>query len=205
MAVRVMGAAVALTLVFCVLGWALGAHFAPGELALIARLVQIRNGALTVLAKSLTTVGSLLVLGPLAVLTALWCTVRRRGTAVFVVVGAAAGVVAIGNVVKLVVHRPRPMTLQLVEVSTASFPSLHAAQAAAILPAVAIVLTAPGRTRALAVAVAGVLVVGSGLSRVYLGVHYPSDVAAGWVLGLVWLGCMLHIRGTSGERAHPPV
>lgn len=197
-AIRLVAAAGALTAAFVLLGWALGARFVSAELALIDRVAGVRSGAVTGLATALTTVGSLLVLGPVAVLVALWCGYRGQRTALLTVLSVAVGAVAIANVVKVVVNRPRPVSVHLVEVASASFPSQHAAQAAAILPAAAVVLTTRGWVRAFAVALAGILVVGIGLSRVYLGVHYPSDVVAGWVLGLVWFGWVLRTSAGAG-------
>ena len=97
-----------------------------------------------------------------------------------------SAVVALANLIKVVVDRPRPATLHLVPVASASFPSQHAAQAAAVLPALVLAL-AHGRLRTALLAVAVPLAIAIGLSRVYLGVHYPTDVLAGWALGAAWL------------------
>jgi len=197
--------AVVLAAMFCALGWALGTHFVAAELAVIDRVAGVRSAALTTLATALTTVGSLLVLGPLAALVAAWCAYRRRGRAVVLVVAAGVGAVAVADVVKAVVNRPRPATQHLVEVASASFPSQHAAQAAAILPALAIALTTRrSGARVVAVVLATVLVVGIGASRVYLGVHYPSDVAAGWIIGLLWWAWVLRTAPARHLRGHPP-
>jgi undecaprenyl-diphosphatase len=201
---RLVVGTVGLTVVFLVLGWMLGTHFVAAETAVIDQVAGIRSGPLTVLAKALTMVGSLLVLGPVAAGVAGWCAYRRRGGAELGVVSAAVGAVVVVDVVKAVVDRPRPMTQHVVQVASASFPSQHAAQAAAILPALALVLTtAHTWMRAWALVVAGVLIVGIGVSRVYLGVHYPSDVVAGWVLGLVWTAWVRHAAPPVHPRAHP--
>jgi undecaprenyl-diphosphatase len=81
-------------------------------------------------------------------------------------------------------------------VTSSSFPSGHATQSAAFygsgLLALMILLRGPGRLRELARAVAAaalaLLVCGVGFSRVYLGVHYPTDVACGLLLGALWAG-----------------
>jgi len=92
--------------------------------------------------------------------------------------------------------------------TTFSFPSGHAMGSMTI--AVVIVLLAwPSRWRWIAVAAMGVFVVMVGLSRIYLGVHYPSDILAGWAAASVWVvGCYgLMFRGhlrpwqLRGERA----
>ena len=87
-------------------------------------------------------------------------------------------------------HRARPQVVpHLAEVSTASFPSGHAMISAAAYLTLGLMLAEadpnPGR-RAYLLAFACVLVLLIGCSRVYLGVHWPSDVVAGWCLGGLW-------------------
>jgi undecaprenyl-diphosphatase len=87
-------------------------------------------------------------------------------------------------------HRARPNVVpHLAVVSTSSFPSGHAMISAAAYLSVALMLaeTDPRRVgRVYLLLVACVLVVLIGCSRVYLGVHWPSDVAAGWCFGSLW-------------------
>jgi undecaprenyl-diphosphatase len=115
--------------------------------------------------------------------------VRRRAEAAwlgFSIVGASV----LDTAFKLSLNRPRPeLVPHLAKVSNASFPSGHAMISAAIYFTVAAMLAeTQSRTavRAYLMALAGVLVVLIGVSRIYLGVHWPSDVMAGWCLGSVW-------------------
>lgn len=105
---------------------------------------------------------------------------RRRRTRWLGVTGAAFGAHAAAVVLKRVVRRRRPdspdVRVLVGTPSDLSFPSAHAASTTAAAVALAPVVGAP-----LAVGAAGVM----GLSRVLLGVHYPSDVVAGACLGLV--------------------
>lgn len=133
---------------------------------------------------------------------------KRRQAALFAVTVILAQVSS--EILKLVYERPRP---ELVPhgsyVYSNSFPSGHSTVAAATYLALATVIASlePRRaTKVLAYALAIGLVVMIGFSRVYLGVHWPSDVLAGWSLGagwalLAWIGLN---RFTRPRRAVEP-
>jgi undecaprenyl-diphosphatase len=91
---------------------------------------------------------------------------------------------------KLSLDRPRPeLVPHLVKVTNASFPSGHAMISAAIYLTIAIMLSEAQtrrRARLYLMGLAGVTVLLIGCSRIYLGVHWPSDVLAGWCFGSVW-------------------
>ena len=95
-------------------------------------------------------------------------------------------------------HPPRPPLHHLQAASNWSFPSGHATTSSAFYLALALVLPAATlRSRLLAVTAATVLVAGIAFSRVYLAVHYPTDVAGGIVLGTTW--CLLAHRVVCGD------
>jgi len=108
------------------------------------------------------------------------------------------------NFFKQLFGRARPELIeQLTHAGSASFPSGHAANSAAIYLTMAILLTqspADRTQRFYAVAAAVILAFTTGFSRIYLGVHWPSDVLAGWSFGVLWalawlaLGTWLHCR-----------
>lgn len=109
---------------------------------------------------------------------------------------------------KLLFARPRPdLVDHLVEVRGLSFPSGHATNSAIIYLTLALIISqvVPGRrTRAYIIGVAVLLAGIIGISRVYLGVHWPSDVLAGWTIGSCWalawwsLGAWLRGRIAAG-------
>lgn len=114
---------------------------------------------------------------------------RHLLTAALVFAGTVSGSIAVA-LAKSIVGRPRPALVDhLVEVGSASFPSGHAANSAIIYLTVALIVMqiVPVRRARWFLFVATVLlVVTIGCSRVYLGVHWPSDVLAGWSFGSLW-------------------
>jgi undecaprenyl-diphosphatase len=119
----------------------------------------------------------------------------KRAAALFVLVAVVGGV-GLSESLKHVFARPRPeLVAHLVEVQTASFPSGHAMlSAVTFLTLGALLARVQGRKRLkaylLSVAITLTLLIGA--SRVYLGVHWPTDVMAGWCAGAAWaMGCWL--------------
>lgn len=124
----------------------------------------------------------------------------QRGDATFFAV-AVAGAMALNFGAKLLFGRARPdLWLSIAPERDYSFPSGHAMGSMAVV--VALVTLAWGtRWRWFALA-AGVAFVGLvGLSRLYLGVHYPSDVLTGWLASLAWVGGVALIRSSAFLRA----
>ena len=119
----------------------------------------------------------------------------RLRTALFVF-AASAGGMALGSLLKHVYARPRPTLVpHLVDVTSTSFPSGHATDSAIVYLTLAALLARTVPERAMRIYIIGVAILLTlliGCSRVFLGVHYPSDVVAGWTLGAAWaLGCSL--------------
>ena len=99
---------------------------------------------------------------------------------------AAMGTSVLNSLIKLAFDAPRPTMIQsVIETTGTSFPSGHAAGAMALYGALAMM----ARSRLLVLACIG-LILGTGMSRVWLGVHWPSDVFAGWAVGLMWLAIL---------------
>ena len=152
-----------------------------------------RNATLTSIAWVVTQAGSFVLLAPLSIAFLLLRRWKRPADDIALVV-IAAGSAVLPFVVKLIVARPRPTIEHLSHLSSLSFPSEHTTQAAAIYLAIAIMLS-QSLTRGWreAVIAFGVLIaLAVAWSRVYLGVHYPTDVAAGLVLGWGWALLVFH-------------
>jgi undecaprenyl-diphosphatase len=165
-------------------------HRTPTLTAAMRAATRAADGPVVALVASVATVALLAARhGRLA----LFVAATTSGTAVLVAVAKAA----VGR------HRP-PVGYHLVEAGGPAFPSGHAAQAVACYGAPAVVAACLLRGRAartVALAGAGLVAGLVGVSRVYLGVHWPSDVLSGWALGAAWLAtaALVLVRGTPTE------
>jgi membrane-associated phospholipid phosphatase len=152
-------------------------------------LLDTLTGAGTWLAET-TVVAGLTVL---AVAVAAWLTRSWRAPAFLAL--CVLGEKAIYLAASLVVDRPRPPVVTIGQVyATTSFPSGHVGSAVALYGGVAVLLatqrrTAPGlRWATITLAVVAPVVVG--FARMYRGFHYPTDVMAGALLGVLWVAAM---------------
>jgi undecaprenyl-diphosphatase len=161
-------------------------------------------------ARDITALGSFTVLGIVLVAVVGYSLLIGRRVAAWLMLGAVLGGVALNSLLKLFFARPRPVLVApAVEVYTASFPSGHAAISAITYLTLAALLartTASRRIRIYFIAIGMLLTFLIGLSRVYLGVHYPTDVIAGWCLGSAWaLACwVVMTRLQQRGEAEPP-
>lgn len=177
-------------------------EMAEGELDQIDRMIFLafRNPAdikdplgplwLEEAALEITALGSFTVLGLITVAVVIWLLLMRKlWTAVLVLVSVLGGVL-ISSLLKSGFARPRPDLAPHADiVHTLSFPSGHSMSAAVVYLTLAALLTRAQPHRRLKiylVSVAVTLTLLVGLSRVYLGVHWPSDVIAGWSVGSGW-------------------
>jgi len=134
----------------------------------------------------------------------LW--IQRKHHAALFVVAAAVGGSFVMQVLKWLIDRPRPDVVpHLSYVASASFPSGHSMLSAIVYLTLGGLLTRfveGRRLKAYIVSIALLLTFLVGVSRVYMGVHYPSDVVAGWTGGVVWaLCCWLLARFLQRKRA----
>lgn len=140
--------------------------------------------------EAVTTLGSTSVLALVATTAVAYLVHRRRGRDAALLVVALAGAQLATWILKSAFERPRPSFDE--PVATAdwfSFPSGHASSSLALYGALAYVFAGRSSRPVRAVVLAGLtlLVAAIGFSRVYLGVHYLTDVVAGYSAGLAWL------------------
>jgi membrane-associated phospholipid phosphatase len=142
--------------------------------------------------RAATYLGTHVAVGTIAGLTAIRMIRLQRPHDAWTVIASTGGAIAINTLLKDLFRRQRPQQRQrLIRLPKShSFPSGHSLLAAATFPIIAHHLTersAPA-TQLAAHSLAGITIVSVGFSRVYFGVHFPSDVLAGFAAGAGWLG-----------------
>jgi undecaprenyl-diphosphatase len=144
------------------------------------------------LVRAWTRLGDLRVMGLLSLAVGLWLLWQRQGLQLLSWTVAVAGTGLWVRCIKAALQRERPLD-GLVHETGFSFPSGHSAGAAAVFGMLAWLAARrlPPRWRAPVLAVAALLALSTGLSRVLLSVHYASDVLAGLCLGLGWTALVL--------------
>lgn len=157
----------------------------PGDMA-----NPIGGRSLEIAMRDITALGGVTVLTLITALVLIFLILQRqRATAVFLGVAILGGQM-LSHLMKSSFSRPRPdLVPHGVDVATASFPSGHSMMAAVTYLTLAVMLArAEKRTsiRAFYIVTAAFIAILVGISRVYLGVHWPSDVLAGWSLGAAW-------------------
>src|ERR1700730_4734778 len=161
-------------------------------------------------ASAISGLGSTIVLGILLLAVVGYLLLTRRRAAAWLMLGAVSSGVALNSLLKFSFARPRPdLVVPAVRVFTASFPSGHAAMSAITYLTLGALLARTHSeipVRIYFMTLAGLLTVLVGLSRIYLGVHYPTDVLAGWCIGTAWaMGCWVLMTWLQrGGQVEPP-
>ena len=172
--------------------------------AVLEALNAIKRPSLDAMLGAVTWLGSVALLAPLSAFAGWHFARNGRPRAAVFVAGSLVGVFALVHLGKILVARPRPALFDAAALmpGDASFPSAHSAQIAAFAIAIAIIL----HTRR-AWALAGLVIGTVAFSRMYLQVHFPTDVAAGLLLGACWtFGLRVLTRpesAASGRMARP--
>jgi membrane-associated phospholipid phosphatase len=173
--------------------------------AIAAWLHAHATGFATDVLSTVTQLGGATVLLAITVVAALALLLRRRVAHAALMAAALAGGEGLNMALKAAFERPRPgFSDPLATAAGFSFPSGHAMVSLTVYGALAFVVAAgvgSRRTRVVVLGSAVALVIAIGFSRLYLGVHYVSDVVAAYCAGLAWLMlCTLGLLGASWLR-----
>lgn len=140
--------------------------------------------------RDLTALGGVALLTILTISVVIFLFLQGTVRAAIFVSVAIVGGVFLGTLLKMIFDRPRPdLVPHLSHVYTASFPSGHSLNAAVVYLTLGVLLARLQKGRVLKLYIMGVaatITVAVGISRVYLGVHWPTDVLGGWTAGAVW-------------------
>jgi undecaprenyl-diphosphatase len=173
------------------------------DLSLLAWLQQ-HLGASHNIARAISLLGSPWVLLPLGVGVACVLAIRRQGLFLEGWVIAFLGGALLNGALKHLIRRPRPAHSAILSSQSWSFPSGHAMVSLigyGMLAYVLVVLGPPSVRRAIVVWGAACLILAIGVSRLFLGVHYFSDVIGGYAAGVLWLSAC--ISGLEVARRWP--
>jgi membrane-associated phospholipid phosphatase len=178
----------------------------------VAMWVMARRTATNVeIMRAITRLADSWTVAVVVALSAAVLVALRRRVEALILVASSAGSAVLVDVTKLVVGRSRPPAAEAVAAASGyAFPSGHAAQSVACYCGLAVavwqLLDKPA-TRAVVAVGAIVTTLLVGLSRVWLGVHWASDVLAGWSVGAAWLGLLSGgdtLRRRRNGRVSPP-
>jgi undecaprenyl-diphosphatase len=151
-------------------------------------------------ARDVTSLGSNVVLAIITAGVAGYLFLARKRPAAWLLLIAVLGGAVLNDLLKLAFSRPRPdFVTHAARVFTTSFPSSHASLSAITYLTIGALLarSQPSLTISLYImSLAAFLTVLVGLSRIYLGVHYPTDVLGGWCIGVAWAGASWTIAGS---------
>lgn len=187
--------------------------FGPDQ-AVLDWMVEHRTDFWDSAMKAVTTLGNTAVLTAIAALVAVVLAGRRQWRpALLVSVGSLVGSIIMFGL-KEIIERPRPpLPERMVELTTYSFPSGHAMTSTVVYGFIAVSAYWCSywvRAHRWVLVAAPVLVVAIGISRVYLGAHWMTDVLAGWTFGAVYVALAAYLvlrtdpAGPPGSRGGPP-
>ncbi len=153
--------------------------------------------------KSITFLGNEIFLTLFVLAAAAYFYINKRRNFAFLLIISAAGGSILELILKEIVKRPRPeIVSHLVEPYFWSFPSGHAVISIAVYMMFFIIISTIVKNQSVKILIAvlsAVMVLLIGFSRVYLGVHYPTDIIAGWSVGCFWVSlCLLWYRSKKG-------
>ena len=159
------------------------------DFLIINFIEQMRTPFLTIFFKSITYLGEWAVVLPIALLVSAILIIKRRKKQDAVLAFISLGGLGTAFLLKNIVHRARPLG-GLINETSFSFPSAHAVTSVVFYGFIIYLLLPKIKSKkikALKIFFISLFVLLIGFSRLYLGVHYLSDVLAGYIIGTIWL------------------
>jgi membrane-associated phospholipid phosphatase len=177
----------------------------PIDPPLLLQIHQWANPVLDQVMLGITRLADPEVVVVVVAITLGWLVQRRQWRSAVMLLFACLGTLIINQAMKLTFARPRPLLWpRLIQETSYGFPSGHALGSIVLYGFLAYLLVRryPGQARSIYGIAAG-LISAIGFSRLYLGVHYPTDVLAGYAVGLLWL--MICIVMIHPHRCQPTI
>ncbi len=171
--------------------------FSALDAGILGSAISLRSDALTMLMKAVTFLGSAPVIIALTAVVLAWFAYKKRPSHFMVLGTAIVGAVAMIYLMKHMFLRARPsFPLHLVSEDSYSFPSGHAFISLVfygLLMYFVIRHEYTLRAKILTCLASGLFIFAVGFSRLYLGVHWPSDVLGSWAIGGAWLAVVIWV------------
>ncbi|MDR7240564.1 phosphatase PAP2 family protein [Neobacillus drentensis] len=181
----------------CVVGFALTSLFISDhkiidfDRNIIAAIQGLESPLLTKVMKFFTFIGSTPVVIVLIILLIIFLyKVLNHRLELILLISAIIGSAVLNQILKQIFHRIRPNFHRLIDISGYSFPSGHAMNAFTVYVIISFLLWRhiPSKWgRSLLICISTVMILAIGISRIYLGVHYPSDIIGGYLASGFWL------------------
>jgi len=190
----------AAAVLFVVLSWLVAKEAVSSfDSAVISAVQGLESSRWTKVAEGFSEIGSTLGVVLISVVLMILFAAKLGHRRELILLAVSVGGAALFNVIlKNAFQRDRPSLRRLIEETGYSFPSGHSMAAFALYGAAAYLLwrhVRSGTGRVLVLGAGLLLTAGIGLSRIYLGVHYPSDVVAGYLASGIWLGFVVEFLG----------
>jgi undecaprenyl-diphosphatase len=175
----------------------------PGDLS------PIGSPAFQEAVRDVSALGGVSLLGLVTMIAAGFLVLDGKSHMAWFAAGSVAGGMVVAELLKDIFQRPRPEIVpHIAYAANSSFPSRHSMMSAVTYLTLAALLARSQerrRLKAYFLLLAALLTFLVGLSRVYLGVHWPTDVLAGWMAGAVWaMLCWVAARRLQGRKALEP-
>ena len=167
----------------------------PWDVPILLAIHATASPQMNVFASTLTKLGVFWGVFPVATVIGLFLLLRRRWRSLVYLVTTLLGSIVINRTAKVLLHRVRPhLWSSPAPEFDYGFPSGHAMSSMTLVAAL-VILTWNSRWRLPVLLAGGLFVLAIGWTRLYLGVHYPSDILAGWMVSVAWaIGVSLLIR-----------